>query len=274
MTSASTSALVTPGGVVAFNVITLEHAEGILDGADRAGEPVILQVSENAIRYHQGRGRPLLRACAALIEEHPATAALHLDHVVDAALLDLARPDLGVSSVMYDASELPDDQNIARTAATARDLHDRGLWVEAELGAIGGKGGAHTPGVRTVPHEAAEYVAATGVDALAVAVGSEHAMTTRTATLDLDLIADLAAAVPVPLVLHGSSGVPVDQLRAAISAGLTKINVGTALNLAFTGSVRGVLDGDDAVSDPRKYLAPAREAVAETVARLLADLFG
>ena len=274
MTSQPTSSLVTRRGVVAFNVITLEHAEAILDGAERAGEPVILQVSENAIRYHQGRGLPLLRACAALIDEHPATASLHLDHIVDAALLDLARPDAGVSSVMYDASELPDDENVARTAATAADLHARGLWVEAELGAIGGKGGAHTPGVRTVPSEAADYVAATGVDALAVAVGSEHAMTSKSATLDIELVAAIAAVVPVPLVLHGSSGVPVAQLREAVAAGIAKINVGTALNIAFTSGVRQVLADQPEVTDPRKYLAPARDAVAETVAGLLADLFG
>jgi fructose-bisphosphate aldolase class II len=274
MTRQETSALVSRRGVVAFNVITLEHAEGVLDGADRAGEPVVLQVSENAIRYHGGRGLPLLRACAALIEEHPARASLHLDHIVDRSLLDLARPGIGVSSVMYDASDLPDDENVARTADTATDLHARGLWVEAELGAIGGKGGAHTPGVRTVPAEAATYVAATGVDALAVAVGSEHAMTSRTASLDLDLIAALAAAVPVPLVLHGSSGVPMPQLRAAIAAGIAKVNVGTALNVAFTGSVRQVLDERPDLTDPRGYLAGARDAVAETVAELLAELFG
>ena len=114
---------------------------------------------------------------------------------------------------MYDGSELPYDENVERTQQLTRMLHDRGLWVEAELGAIGGKGGAHAPGVRTDPGEAAAFVAATEVDALAVAVGSTHAMTEQTATLDCDLITRIAAAVPVPLVLHGSSGVPVAQLQ-------------------------------------------------------------
>jgi fructose-bisphosphate aldolase class II len=272
MTAARTADLVTDGGIVlALNVITLEHAEGILLGAERAGRPVVLQVSENAIRYHSG-GAPLLSACASLIDHHRATASLHLDHVTDTALLDLAVPELGVSSVMYDASELPYDDNVARTQEITRLPHDRGLWVEAELGAIGGKGGAHAPGVRTDPAEAAAFVAATGVDALAVAVGSTHAMTEQSATLDCDLIARIAAEVPVPLVLHGSSGVPVAQLRQAAVAGIGKINVGTALNVAFTAEVRRALESDAALTDPRKYLALARDAVADVVEGLLVAL--
>ncbi|TGB12094.1 class II fructose-bisphosphate aldolase, partial [Streptomyces palmae] len=131
---------------------------------------------------------------------------------------------------------------------------------------------AHAPGVRTDPAEAAAYVAETGVDALAVAVGSSHAMTDRTAALDHGLIARLREAVPVPLVLHGSSGVPDEQIRRAVAAGMVKINVGTALNTAFTGEVRAHLAEHAAVVDPRKYLRPAREAMARTVAHFLSLL--
>lgn len=271
MTAAGTGDLVAEGLVLALNVITLEHAEGILIGAERAGRPVVLQVSENAIRYHAG-GAPLLSACAALVEHSPATASLHLDHITDTDLLDLAVPELGVSSAMYDASALSYDENVAQTQQVTGMLHDRGLWVEAELGAIGGKGGAHTPGVRTDPAEAAAYVEATGVDALAVAVGSTHAMTSQTATLDCDLVARIAGSVPVPLVLHGSSGVPVAQLREASEAGIRKINVGTALNVSFTSEVRRVLEADVQLTDPRKYLSLARDAVADVVETLLAEL--
>jgi len=275
MTNVSTAELVAQAvrddtAVLALNVITLEHAEAILLGAARAARPVILQVSENAIRYHQG-GAPLLAACAALVEDHEATASIHLDHVTDAELLELARDDLGVSSVMYDASELSYDDNVARTRAVTDDLHARGSWVEAELGAIGGKGGAHAPGVRTDPAEAADFVAATGVDALAVAVGSTHAMTTQTASLDFELVRAIASVVPVPLVLHGSSGVPPEQLREAIRAGIRKINVGTALNVAFTRAVRAALT-DDALTDPRRYLGPARDATAASVRQILEEL--
>ncbi|NUU25701.1 MAG: class II fructose-bisphosphate aldolase, partial [Streptomycetaceae bacterium] len=148
------------------------------------------------------------------------------------------------------------------------------LWLEAELGQVGGKPGepaldAHAPGARTRRGEAVAYVAATGVDALAVAVGSSHAMTTRTASLDHALIAELRAAVPVPLVLHGSSGVPDGELRAATAHGMTKINIGTALNIAFTGAIRGHLTAHTTRTDPRPYLVEARDAMAETVRQLL-----
>lgn len=261
-------------GLLAFNVITLEHAEGILAGASRAGRPVLLQVSENAIRYHDGSSAPLLRACAELAGVHAGTAALHLDHITDPALLE--HPELagalGVSSVMFDASTEDYETNVARTCETATTLRDRGLLVEAELGEVGGKGGAHAPGVRTDPKQAAEFVAATGVDALAVAVGSSHAMTSRTAQLDQDLVRRIADTVPVPLVLHGSSGVPVDQLRAAVGNGMRKINVGTALNVGFTGAVRQALADDANLTDPRRYLRSARDAVADVVESMLGDV--
>jgi fructose-bisphosphate aldolase class II len=126
--------------------------------------------------------------------------------------------------------------------------------------------------VRTDPDEAFDYVARTGVDALAVAVGSSHAMTTRSATLDIDLIARLDARLDVPLVLHGSSGVPDDQLRAAAAAGIRKVNVGTALNIAMTRSIRDYLAEHEQAVDPRAYLAPARQAMASAVGRVLTVL--
>src|SRR4029077_8861923 len=120
--------------------------------------------------------------------------------------------DEGYGSVMVDASALDYASNVETTAPLSAELHAQGVWVEAALGEVGGKDGAHAPGVRTDPGAAARFVVATGVDALAVAVGSSHAMTARTAQLDHDLIAALRATVPVPLVLHGSSGVADDEL--------------------------------------------------------------
>lgn len=260
-------------GVAAFNVITLEHAEAVALGAERAGLPAILQISENAVKFHGGRLGPIAAASAAVARASSARLSLHLDHVTDVDLLRAAHPE-GFSSVMFDASKLTYEENVRATADAVRWGHERGIWVEAELGQVGGKEGeapldAHAPGVRTDPAEAAAYVAGTGVDALAVAVGSSHAMTERTASLDHALIASLAATVPVPLVLHGSSGVPDEEIRQAIAAGMVKINVGTALNTAFTGEVRGYLAAHDKGVDPRKYLAPAREAMAGTVAGFL-----
>jgi fructose-bisphosphate aldolase class II len=173
---------------------------------------------------------------------------------------------------MYDASALGYEENVAATAEVAGFCHDQGVWVEAELGEIGGKDGVHAPGARTDPGEAAAYVAATGVDGLAVAVGTSHAMLTRDAALDLPLIAALREAVPVPLVLHGSSGVADADLTAAVEAGMTKINIATQLNKVFTGAVRDRLAADPALVDTRRYLGPAREATAAEVARLLGVL--
>ncbi|WTW96644.1 class II fructose-bisphosphate aldolase [Streptomycetaceae bacterium NBC_01309] len=260
-------------GAGAFNAITLEHAEAVVAGAEAAGLPVVLAISENAVRFHGGRLRPLAAGCAALAEEAAVPVGLHLDHVVSEALLH-AVEGTAVSSVMFDASKLPYADNLAATRSAAAWAHARGLWLEAELGEVGGKAGepaldAHAPGARTRPDEAAAYVAATGVDALAVAVGSSHAMTTRTARLDHALIAELRAEVGVPLVLHGSSGVPDDELRAATAHGMTKINIGTALNIAYSGAIRGHLARHPERTDPRPYLTDAREAMAEAVRHLL-----
>jgi fructose-bisphosphate aldolase, class II len=197
--------------------------------------------------------------------------AVHLDHATEESLVRDAVA-VGLGSVMYDASAAPYDQNVRATADVTRWCHERGVWVEAELGEIGGKDGVHAAGARTRPAEAARYAAATGVDALAVAVGSSHAMLTRDAVLDAGLIAEIHRAVAVPLVLHGSSGVPDAGLAAAVAAGMTKINVATQLNKAFTGAVRECLAADPALVDPRRYGAAAREAVAAEVTRLLGVL--
>ncbi|MFD8994692.1 class II fructose-bisphosphate aldolase [Streptomyces abikoensis] len=262
--------LMTAGGaVMAFNVITIEHAEAIALGAEAAGAPAILQISENAVRFHGGDLAPIAAATAAVARASTARLALHLDHVESADLLHAAHAH-DFDSVMFDASKLPYGENVKATAEAARWARERGIWLEAELGRVGGKpGDAHTPGVRTDPAEAAAYVADTGVDALAVAVGSTHAMTERTATLDHALIKALATTLPVPLVLHGSSGVPDAEIRRAIASGIKKINVGTALNKAYTGAVRAFLEAHPSTVDPRKYLAPAREAMTGAVAGFL-----
>ncbi len=260
-------------GILACNVITLEHAEAIVTGAERVGRPVILQLSENAVKFHHGRVAPIAAAACAVAEAGAVDIAVHLDHVEDEQLLH-ACAGTGASSAMFDASTLDYSANVAATKSAAQWAHREGLFLEAELGEVGGKDGAHAPGVRTDPQEAAAFVTATGVDALAVAVGSSHAMSERSAALDFELIRRLRAAVPVPLVLHGSSGVSDDDLRNAVEAGLTKINVGTLLNVRFTAAVRAYLDSDPRVSDPRRYLSPAREAIAEAVASLITAIHG
>ena len=264
-------------GLLAFNFVTVEHVEAIVAGAEAGLAPVVLQLSQNAVAFHGGQVRPVTAAAAEIARTAAVDVALHLDHVEDLDLLHQAA-DAGFSSAMFDASSLPYKDNVSRTRAAADWAHGAGLWLEAELGYVGGKpnapASAHTAGVRTDPAEASDYVGRTGVDALAVAVGSSHAMTSRSASLDHDLIARLREAVPVPLVLHGSSGVPDDELQRGVAAGMVKINVGTALGMAFTAAVREHLEKNPSAVDPRGYLAAARDAMTETVRHLTSVLQG
>jgi ketose-bisphosphate aldolase len=259
-------------GLGAMNVVQLEHAEAIVAGAERAARPVVLQLSENTVAYH-GRLGPLALALLRIAEDCDVPACVHLDHATDPALVREAA-EVGIGSVMFDAARLPHEDNVAATAEVVAWCHDRGVQVEGELGEVGGKNGAHASGVRTDPDEAASYVAATGVDSLAVAVGSSHAMLTRDARLDDELIAAIAGRLDVPLVLHGSSGVPDAGLVSAIAAGMTKVNIATHLNASMTRAVRAALAADPGLVDPRRYLGPGRDAVTAEVARLLTLIAG
>ncbi|TCM41718.1 class II fructose-bisphosphate aldolase [Kribbella sp. VKM Ac-2568] len=257
-------------GVGAFNVIQLEHATALIAGAEHAGAPVILQISENAVRYH-GALKPIGVATLAAASAAVVPVVVHLDHAMDRDLVTEA-VSLGFTSVMYDASKLDYEDNVRATSEVTAFCHEHGVFVEAEIGEVGGKDGVHAPGARTRPDEALAFAEATGVDALAVAVGTSHAMTERTAELDFELITALRSAVPVPLVLHGSSGVADADLTRAVEAGMTKVNIATHLNNVFTATVREVLADHPSLVDTRKYLGPARTAVAAEVARLLTVL--
>jgi fructose-bisphosphate aldolase class II len=275
MPAAALSSLIGPArragrGLGAFNVIGLEHAEAIVAGAEAARAPVVLQISQNCVAFH-GALEPLGLAALAIARAAAVPVAVHLDHASDEDLVRRAAA-IGIGSVMFDASTRPYAGNVRATAAVAAWCRAHGIWLESEIGEIGGKDGVHAPAARTRPEEAAAYAAATGVDALAVAVGSSHAMLTRDAVLDLELISSIRRAVPVPLVLHGSSGVADDLLAAAVRAGLTKINIATQLNQAYTGAVRGCLAADAALVDPRRYGAAGRDAVSAKVTRLLTVL--
>ena len=255
------------GAVGAFNVILIEHAEAYAIGANEAKLPTIFQISENAVKYH-GSLKPIARACQAIAEDSDVSISVHLDHAEDENLIRQAL-DLGLDSVMFDGSKLDFATNVSKSAEIAKLCKQYGVSIEVELGEVGGKDGVHAPGVRSNPAEAKSFVEATGVDLLAVAVGSSHAMTTRDATLDFALIREIDAAVSVPLVLHGSSGVSDADIQKAVAAGMRKINIATHLNHVFTDEVRQALSGDPKMVDPRKYIKPARKAVASEIARLL-----
>ncbi|WP_423182888.1 class II fructose-bisphosphate aldolase [Arthrobacter sp. NyZ413] len=254
-------------GLGAFNVVSLELGEAIVEAAEQAQLPAVLQVSENCIRFHRGNLVPLVTGLGALASTSSVRVSLHLDHIEDEELLRQAA-GTSVTSAMFDASKLPFEANVAASRAIGQWAHGQGWHVEAELGEVGGKDGAHAPGARTDPFDAERFVAEAGVDSLAIAIGSSHAMTSRTAHLDHELLARIHAAVPVPLVLHGSSGVPDEELRSAIAGGITKVNVGTIVNVAFTRAVRESL-ADPGLVDPRKYLAPARGEVTALVRDML-----
>ncbi len=257
-------------GIGAFNVIQLEHAEALVAAAETVGVPVVLQISQNAVDYHGGL-EPVAAATLAVARQSAVPVIVHLDHAERRDLVEEA-VRLGFDSVMYDGSRLPYAENVNATAAVVASCHAAGVAVEAELGEVGGKDGVHAPGARTDPAEAAAFVAATGVDSLAVAVGTSHAMTSRDAVVDLSLIGALRDAVPVPLVLHGSSGLDDAGLTAAVRAGMTKVNVATRLNVVMTRTVRDLLAADPKLVDPRKYLGPARRAVTDEAALVLSAL--
>ncbi|WP_345764792.1 class II fructose-bisphosphate aldolase [Diaminobutyricibacter sp. McL0608] len=281
MTLATTSELISAAAasgraIAAFNVLSLDHAEAVAAGAASVGSPALLQISENAIAF-RGSPEPLLAACREIAAASDAPLGIHLDHIEDPRLVArvLANAtEFGVGSIMFDASKLDYADNVAATRDVVARAHDAGVWVEAELGEIGGKDGAHAPGVRTDPGEAAAFVEATGVDGLAVAVGSSHAMLDRSAQLDLELIARLAEAVPVPLVLHGSSGVADEVIAAAVASGIRKVNVGTALNIAFTASLREALSAQPDAVDPRRYTRDARAGMVALVGRFCTVVAG
>jgi fructose-bisphosphate aldolase class II len=168
---------------------------------------------------------------------------------------------------MFDGSDLPFDENVAATQRLREIAHSLDISIEAELGEVpraDRHGQVDHDSSLTTPEDAAAFVAATGIDTLAIAIGSVHAIRSKHVELDLDRLDAIRAAVDIPLVLHGSSGVKDSAIAAGIAKGLCKVNVATQLTQAFTGAARGVL-ADEGEVDPRRYLGPARAAMIEAV---------
>lgn len=256
-------------GLGAFNVVQLETAEAVVRAAAIVDVPVVLQISENAVKYH-GALAPLGRAVIEIASAAPVPVIVHLDHAESVELIHEA-VRLGFDSVMFDGSRLSYAENEKTTTDVVRYCREYGVAVEAELGEIGGKDSTHVhdPRARTNPHEAATFIERTGADLLAVAVGSSHAMTTSDAAIDTELIAAIRAAVSVPLVLHGSSGVSDSILQQAIYAGITKVNVSTRLNGIFTAAVSSFIADYPEIVDPRKYFNAGNARVCNEVEHLL-----
>lgn len=238
-------------GFVAYN---LETVQGIAAAAEAAGRPVLIQAGAGPFR-HAGQ-EALMRLALEAATHSTAQLGVHLDHSRNLDEITVCLK-AGYTSVMVDGSHLPFAENIALTLEAVRRARDHGAWVEAELGALAGDEDVSTDAVAataamTDPAQAAEFAAATGVDALAVAVGNVHGFTKEPVRLDLDRLAAIHDAVPVPLVLHGASGLPTEQLHGALARGVAKVNVNAELRRAYLEAVRDrlpdALPGSDVVS--------------------------
>lgn len=250
----------------AFNANNMEQVQAIVEAAQEERAPVILQVSQGAIRYAGlAFAAGLVKVAAEAVD---VPVVLHLDHGTDFDQ-NVRCLHAGFTSLMFDGSKLPYEENVAITTRICDMAHICGIPVEAELGQVVQAGDALTQeqveALMTDPDQAADFVQRTGVDSLAVAVGSVHAMRSRDAALDVARIEAIYRTTQVPLVLHGSSGVRHDSIVEAIEHGIAKINVATYLNEAFVGGLREGLEKYADSVDPRKSLSVARERVKERV---------
>jgi len=252
--------------VGAFNANNMEMVQAIIETAQEEGAPVILQVSQGAIRYAGLDYAVGLVKIAATQASVPVV--LHLDHGTsfEQNVLCLRA---GFTSLMFDGSKLPYEENVAISKKVCEIAHIAGIPVETELGRVlqakDGVTSEEVEAAMTDPDQAKEFVVQTGADSLAVAVGSVHAMETREATLDISRIEAIRRKVGVPLVLHGSSGVKHESVVEAIEHGICKVNVATYLNQAFVQGMREGFEKHPDEVDPRKYLSIARENVKEAV---------
>ena len=252
------------GGVAAVEVMTLEQAEGIVLGAEQAGRPVILQVSQATAAFHLGDPAPLAAALAALATTSLVAVALHLDRATEDGMLRRAAA-CGFSSVLVDPGRRGYAEAVDLVAEATRWAHQQDLFVWADL--VGADDGPAAAEELPEPERAADFVARTGVDALVLSGGSE---VTGDGSADVDSIRRVAAVVTVPLVLRGPSGVPQQAVAAAVAAGITAVTFGPLTTLALTRVVRQQLHDLPDVHDPRQYLAPARQAVSAVAAELIA----
>lgn len=257
--------------VGAFNANTLEQVQAIVLAAQAENAPAIIQVSHRALTYI-GSGNEIqgLKYIAAIgkiaAESVTAPLALHLDHGTESEVLQAIA--LGFTSVMFDGDGLSFYENISITKRLCEIAHSVGVCMEAEVGEVpkpDGKDYDETAIELTQPDEAAQFAEATGIDTLAVALGSVHGLKAKTISLDLDRLAAIRDRVSIPLVLHGSSGVSDRDIKQGVVMGLCKVNVATQLSQAFTGAIRDVLNKDGELVDPRKYLVAGRNAQMEIV---------
>ena len=251
--------------VGAFNANNMEMVQAIVEAATEERAPVILQVSQGAIRYAGLAYAAGLVKIAAANTEIPV--ALHLDHGTDFDQNVLCLRE-GFTSLMYDGSDLPLEENIRISKRVCDIAHICGIPVETELGKVLRRGVTpeQVQAAMARPEEAKRFIEETGADSLAVAIGSIHALLSQTAELDISRLKAIRKAIPnTPLVLHGASGVKEDSVVEGIEHGIRKVNVATYLSQAFTCAMFDHLKAHPDVEDPRQHLVPAREAAKERV---------
>lgn len=257
--------------VGAFNANTMEQVQAIALAAQEEKAPAIIQISHRALTYigsgNEIRGLQYIAAIGKVAAESATVpVSLHLDHGSERDVLQALA--LGFTSVMFDGDGFPFEENIAITKRLCEAAHSVGACMEAEVGEVpkpDGKELNHADIELTDPAEAAEFAKLTGVDILAIALGSVHGMKTKDVSLDLKRLEEIRGRVSQPLVLHGSSGVSDVDIKKGVSMGLAKINVATQLAAAFTGGIRNVLSKDSEVVDPRKYMTAGRDGQVAAV---------
>ena len=257
-----------------FNINNLEWTQAVLQAAQENNSPIILGVSEGAGKY-MGGAEVVAAMVNALMETMDITVpvALHLDHgsTVESAKHYI---DAGFTSVMFDHSHFPIDENIEMTKELVEYAHSKGVSVEAEVGTVGGVEDGVTGGVKYADlEECKRMVSEAKIDALAAALGSVHGTYDGEPVLGFDEMQAISDATGTPLVLHGGSGIPDYQIKKAIERGHAKINVNTELQQQWTKAVREKLNSDDKVYDPRKVIAPGKEAIVKITKETM-DMFG
>lgn len=251
--------------VGAFNVENMEMVQAVVAAAEELQSPVIMQTTPSTVKYAELAYFYANVKTAA--EKASVPVVMHLDH---GSSFELAMQALrtGYTSIMIDGSHESFEDNIAVTKAVVDACHPSGVPVEAELGKVGGKeddleGGEGNP--YTDPQEAKQFVEATGVDSLAVAIGTAHGVYKGTPKLDVNRLSEIREVVSIPLVLHGTSGVPDEAVKECIKRGICKVNYATDLRIAFSKGVNEVLHENPDTIDPKKYNARGREKVKEYV---------
>lgn len=257
-----------------FNINNLEFTQAIVEAAEEEKSPVILGVSEGAVKYMGLEYTVALAQAAANKASVPI--ALHLDHGSSFEVaMKLIRA--GFSSVMFDGSKYTYNENVQLTKKVVEASHAMGVSVEGELGTIGGTEDdisiAEEDALLANPEEAIKFYKETNVDALAIAVGSAHGVYKGVPKIRFDIIEAVSNKIDIPLVLHGGTGIPDDTIRKAISLGIGKVNVNTENQIVMTNKLREIFAADSNVFDPRKYLGPARAEIKEAVREKI-RLFG